>query len=225
MMNVKGGWLPKGAVIACCLIFATRICFAQESRPAADVGPDSHEVTQVVLASLRDPTPQEREQILALFKAGAGQDDQECDAAIREIRARFYRFGTWMRRRSIDLDQPLTREEQQRWAKIFAPGGALHEEMKVLTQAGEFAHRKSLTGQPEYLVGLLRKAQGADRDAVARQLAKVTGKDHPMAFAFEYGKGRVFHTPLGHDVRGIRKPGVSELIRRGTAWAAKLEPR
>ena len=36
-----------------------------------------------------------------------------------------------------------------------------------------------------------------------------------MAFAFEYGKGRVFHTPLGHDVKAFTLPGPAELIRRG----------
>ena len=59
--------------------------------------------------------------------------------------------------------------------------------------------------------------------AVAR--SKITGKDHPMAFVFEYGKGRVFHTPLGHDVRAIEIPGVAELIRRGCLWAARVQPR
>ena len=59
--------------------------------------------------------------------------------------------------------------------------------------------------------------------AVAR--SKVTGKDHPMAFVLEYGKGRVFHTPLGHDVRSIETPGVAELIRRGCLWTAKVQPR
>jgi uncharacterized protein len=56
--------------------------------------------------------------------------------------------------------------------------------------------------------------------AVAR--SKMTGKDHPMAFVLEYGKGRVFHTPLGHDVRAIELPGVAELIRRGCLWAGKV---
>jgi type 1 glutamine amidotransferase len=60
---------------------------------------------------------------------------------------------------------------------------------------------------------------------LATARSKVTGKDHPMAFAFNYGKGRVFQTPLGHDVKAIRMPGVPELIRRGTAWAAGLEPK
>jgi type 1 glutamine amidotransferase len=45
-----------------------------------------------------------------------------------------------------------------------------------------------------------------------------------MAFAFEYGKGRVFHTPLGHDVRAIEIPGTAELLRRGCLWAAGRKP-
>ena len=57
-------------------------------------------------------------------------------------------------------------------------------------------------------------------EILATARSKVTKKDHPMAFAFRYGKGRVFHTPLGHDVKALKMPGVSELIRRGTAWAA-----
>jgi type 1 glutamine amidotransferase len=59
---------------------------------------------------------------------------------------------------------------------------------------------------------------------LATARSKVTGKDHPMAFAFEYGKGRVFHTPLGHDVKALTLPGPAELIRRGCAWAAGQDP-
>lgn len=53
--------------------------------------------------------------------------------------------------------------------------------------------------------------------------SKRTGTDQPMAFTLGYGKGRVFHTPLGHDARAIRFPGAAELIRRGIAWAAGRE--
>jgi type 1 glutamine amidotransferase len=55
---------------------------------------------------------------------------------------------------------------------------------------------------------------------LATARSKLTGKDHPMAFAFTYGNGRVFHTPLGHDEKAIRVPGTADLIRRGCAWAA-----
>jgi uncharacterized protein len=56
---------------------------------------------------------------------------------------------------------------------------------------------------------------------LAEARSNVTGTDHPMAFVFDYGKGHVFHTPLGHDARAIRMPGTAELIRRGAVWAAK----
>lgn len=59
---------------------------------------------------------------------------------------------------------------------------------------------------------------------LATARSQVTGKEHPMAFALNYGKGRVFHTPLGHDVKAIQMPGVAELIRRGCLWAAGRQP-
>ncbi|SMO72902.1 ThuA domain-containing protein [Fodinibius sediminis] len=57
-------------------------------------------------------------------------------------------------------------------------------------------------------------------------LAKATSimdnEDHPMAFVHKAGNGRVFHSPLGHDLEALNDP-VKELYRRGTQWAAKLE--
>ena len=61
-------------------------------------------------------------------------------------------------------------------------------------------------------------------DLLAVAQSKVTGRDHPMAFAFARGKGRVFHTTLGHDAKAIRVPGTARLIRRGCAWAAGRNP-
>ncbi|MBN2474760.1 MAG: ThuA domain-containing protein [Pirellulales bacterium] len=61
-------------------------------------------------------------------------------------------------------------------------------------------------------------------EVLATARSKVTGKDHPMAFVLQFGKGRVFHTPLGHDVRAIQMPGVAELIRRGCLWVAGRLP-
>ena len=50
--------------------------------------------------------------------------------------------------------------------------------------------------------------------------SKVTGKDEPMGFVLRYGDGRVFHTPLGHDVKGLGCPGFVQLLRRACEWAA-----
>jgi type 1 glutamine amidotransferase len=50
--------------------------------------------------------------------------------------------------------------------------------------------------------------------------SKVTGKDEPMGFVFRYGKGRVFHTPLGHSRESLESPTFGELLRRACEWAA-----
>lgn len=54
--------------------------------------------------------------------------------------------------------------------------------------------------------------------ALAVAHSKVTGQDEPMAWAYSYGKGRVFQTVLGHDGEAVRH--AAALIRRGTLWTA-----
>jgi type 1 glutamine amidotransferase len=49
---------------------------------------------------------------------------------------------------------------------------------------------------------------------------KGTGHDEPMAVVVRYGKGRVFHTTLGHDVAAMSCVGFITLLQRGTEWAA-----
>jgi type 1 glutamine amidotransferase len=47
-----------------------------------------------------------------------------------------------------------------------------------------------------------------------------TGEHEPMIWTITYGKGRVFHTPMGHDLNGMRCIGFATTLRRGTEWAA-----
>ena len=50
--------------------------------------------------------------------------------------------------------------------------------------------------------------------------ARETKRNEPMIMTLSYGKGRVYHTPLGHDVEAMRCRGFYEMIQRGTEWAA-----
>ena len=58
---------------------------------------------------------------------------------------------------------------------------------------------------------------------LATARSKVDNKDYPMAFVLDYGKGRVFHSVLGHDVQALDNPHVGRLFRNACAWGAGLE--
>jgi type 1 glutamine amidotransferase len=49
---------------------------------------------------------------------------------------------------------------------------------------------------------------------------KGTGVHEPMIWTVDYGKGRVFHTPMGHDANAMRCWGFAGTLTRGTEWAA-----
>ena len=61
-------------------------------------------------------------------------------------------------------------------------------------------------------------------EILAQAKSKLDGKYYPMAIISNYGKGRTFLCPLGHDAKALSNPPVQELYRRGCAWAAGLPP-
>ena len=52
---------------------------------------------------------------------------------------------------------------------------------------------------------------------------KNTDKHEPMVWVATYGKGRVCHNVLGHDVEAMQSAGFKTLLIRGVEWAATGE--
>ena len=49
---------------------------------------------------------------------------------------------------------------------------------------------------------------------------KAAGRNQPMLMVITYGKGRVFHTTLGHDTEAFQGVGFITTFLRGSEWAA-----
>ncbi len=56
--------------------------------------------------------------------------------------------------------------------------------------------------------------------AYADPAKRGTGENEPILFTIRYGKGRIFHDVLGHDVNQLKCVCCMTLLQRGTEWAA-----
>ena len=59
-------------------------------------------------------------------------------------------------------------------------------------------------------------------DVLAEATSKVDHSSQPMAFVLTPGKGRVFNSPLGHNLAALHAQGVRDLYLHATLWTAGL---
>ena len=122
---------------------------------------------------------------------------------------------------------PYLRLRQTLWTKDATPGpggghGAQHE---FLIEASVPEHpilrglpAKWMHAKDELYHGLRGPAENVT--VLASALSDKTNENEPMLMVIPFGKGRVFHTTLGHYVDAVNGLGFQVTLARGTEWAA-----
>ncbi len=126
---------------------------------------------------------------------------------------------------------PLLRLRDGKWTNDTTPGGAGHHgkqhEFLMVTRAPEHPIMAGLPAKwmhtkDELYDHLRGPAQNVTvlASAMSDPATGGSGEDEPLLFALSYGKGRVFHTALGHALDAIKDVGFATTLRRGVEWAA-----
>lgn len=122
---------------------------------------------------------------------------------------------------------PYLRLRAPGWTKDTTPGpggghGPQHEFVVETRDAQHPVMRgfpaKWLHAKDELYHGLRGPAQNVT--VLASALSDRTNEQEPMLMVIPFGKGRVFHTTLGHAADAVNDLGFQATFARGTEWAA-----
>jgi type 1 glutamine amidotransferase len=122
---------------------------------------------------------------------------------------------------------PYLRLRQMGWIKDPTPGpGGGHGAQHEFVVEARMPDHPILRGLPakwlhtkdELYHGLRGPAENVT--VLASALSDRTNEHEPMLMVIPFGKGRVFHTTLGHAAEAVNGLGFQSTFARGTEWAA-----
>ena len=126
---------------------------------------------------------------------------------------------------------PYLRLRGGKWTLDTTPGrGGSHGKQHQFLMITQAPQHPIMAGLPDKWMHtqdeLYDRLRGPAKDVTVLASAKSdpatggSGEDEPLLMALSYGKGRVFHTALGHALDAIKCAGFATTLRRGTEWAA-----
>ncbi len=130
-----------------------------------------------------------------------------------------------------ELSGPYLRLRDGAWTKDMTPGrGGSHgekHEFTVETRAADHPIMKDLPAKWLHATDeLYDRLRGPAKNvtvlasAFSEEGTRGSGEHEPILMAIDHGKGRVFHTTLGHDTTAMSSVGFQETLKRGVEWAA-----
>lgn len=138
-------------------------------------------------------------------------------------------LGGWMGR--DEKSGPYVRYRNGKMERDMSPGkGGHHGRQHAYQVATRDANHPIMKGLPavwmhaqdELYDSLRGPAQNLTvlATAFADKSTGGTGEHEPALMVIQYGKGRVFHTILGHGVEAMKCVGFTVTLQRGVEWAA-----
>lgn len=126
---------------------------------------------------------------------------------------------------------PLLRLRDGKWTPDTKAGGGGHHgaQHEFLMVTREPTHpimaglpEKWLHGKDELYDNLRGPAKNVTvlASAYSDKTKGGSGEDEPLLMTIQFGKGRVFHTALGHGTDAENCVGFATTLQRGTEWAA-----
>ncbi|WP_236622252.1 ThuA domain-containing protein [Novipirellula maiorica] len=140
-------------------------------------------------------------------------------------------LGGWGGRNESDGPYVRWKEDLQKFTRDNSPGsGGTHGRrvpFVVVVRDTKHPITKGLPGSfmqtADELYGKLR-GPAENMEVLATGFSAKesggTGEHEPLLMCIQYGKGRVFHTTLGHDVNAMKGLAFQVTLQRGTEWAA-----
>ncbi len=143
-------------------------------------------------------------------------------------------LGGWGGRNEKDGPFVRWKEDQKKFTRDMSKGGGGQHGKRVpfMMVVRDASHPitaglpKSFLQVADELYGKLRgpaENMNVLATAYSNPATGGTGEHEPILMTIEFGKGRVFHTTLGHDVPAMNGLAFQTSLRRGTEWAATGE--
>ena len=195
--------------------------------------PDFSKYDVVVSNYNGDPWPEPTQQAFVEYVRGGGGfvSVHAADNAFPEWKAynQMIAIGGWGNR--TEASGPYLRLRDNRWTHDPTPGkGGSHGTRHEFPVDVRVTDHPITKGLPEKWMHstdeLYDRLRGPGQNvtvlasAYSKPEERGTGEHEPILMTIEYGKGRVFHTTLGHDEVSMSCVGFITTLQRGAEWAA-----